>query len=404
MLSLICGQVQDFHEFGRSIGKKYDCTKLGEGAFADVFKLKAKTAEEAVELDRYGGLVIKVIPFNIENDAKDEIADLESVTREVRVLQALDPLHGFARCRGVHVVSGKYPDVLSEAFSLYKTTDPKEAINPDPTKNLDSEQLYVIIEMNDTGRPLSKLPAMSAFQAFDSFWMSTIILSLAEHKLEFEHRDLHNGNVCFKSRTGDEVEDLTQVTVEDMKDEPEVKLGMSNLSITIIDYTLARAKISDGEGELVVFDPILFWDANDVEGETKSDATQYDTYRKVRDWAKTTEQEAEAQAQLDGIDHQPVDKYSRFLPKSNVIWLGYLVTDLLLRRKEGRGAYVQGSSRAAKKLQLKLWKTLEAVDAYINKTTPTLLPRSADDFLSVAMEQGWLTSADIEAFSAQLEG
>lgn len=403
MLTLIQGQVQDFHEFGRGIGKKYDCTKLGEGAFADVFKLKAKTAEEANELDRYGGLVIKVIPFNIENDAKDEIADLESVTREVRVLQAVDPLHGFARCRGVHVVSGKYPDVLSEAFSLYQTTDPQEAINPDPTKNMAPEQLYVIIEMNDAGLPLSKLPRMSAFQAFDGFWMSAIILSLAEDKLEFEHRDLHNGNVCFKSRTADAV-DVAQTTVEDMKEEPEVKLGLSNLAITIIDYTLARAKISDGEGELVVFDPILFWDANDAEGESKSDAKQYDTYRRVRDWAKTAGEEAEAQAQLDGTEHQPVDKYDRFLPKSNVMWLGYLVTDILLRRKEGRGAYVQGSSRAAKKVQLNMWKTLEAVDAYINKTSPTLLPRSAAELLNVALDQGWLTSADMEGFSAQLEG
>lgn len=399
----MAGQVQDFHEFGRSIGKKYDCTKLGEGAFADVFKLKAKTAEEAVELDRYGGLVIKVIPFNIENDAKDEIADLESVTREVRVLQALDPLHGFARCRGVHVVSGKYPDVLSEAFNLYKTTDPEEAINPDPTNNSPPEQLYAVIEMNDAGRPLSKLATMSAFRAFDSFWMSAMILSMAEHKLEFEHRDLHNGNICFKARDAGRPDEVAQDIVKDMKEAPEVTLGLSNLAITIIDYTLARARISDGEGDIVVFDPIVFWDANDAKGESKSDAKQYDTYRKVRDWAKTREEEAEVEARLDGLEYQRVDKYSRFLPKSNVMWLGYLVTDLLLRRTEGRGAYVQGSSRAAKKLQLNMWKTLEAVDAYLNKTSPSQLPRSADELLSVAVDQRWLSPADIKAFSAQLE-
>jgi len=368
-----------------------------------VFKLKAKTAEEAIELDRYGGLVIKVIPFNIENDATDEIADLESVTREVRVLQALDLLHGFARCRGVHVVSGKYPDVLSEAFSLYKTTDPQEAINPDPTSNLPPEQLYVVIEMNDAGCPLSKLSAMSAFQAFDSFWASAMILSMAEHKLEFEHRDLHNGNICFKPREMEAQDDAAQKIVEDMKEAPEVTLGLSNLAITIIDYTLARAKISDGEGDMVVFDPIVFWDANDAQGECNSDAKQYDTYRKVRDWAKTTEEEAEIQARSGGSEHQTVDKYSRFLPKSNVMWLGYLVTDLLLRRAEGRGAYVQGSSRAAKKLQLKMWKTLEAVDAYINKASPAQLPQSADEFLSIAVERQWLTPGDIEAFSTQLE-
>lgn len=368
-----------------------------------MFKLKAKTAEEAVELDRYGGLVIKVIPFNIENDAKDEIADLESVTREIRVLQALDPLHGFARCRGVHVVSGKYPDVLSEAFSLYKTTDPQEAINPDPTNNLPPEQLYVVIEMNDAGCPLSKLPAMTAFQAFDSFWTSAMILSMAEHKLEFEHRDLHNGNICFKHRDVETRDDIAKKLVEDMKEAPEVTLGLSNLAITIIDYTLARARISDGEDDIIVFDPIAFWDANDAQGESKSDAKQYDTYRKVRDWAKRAEEEAEIEGQSDGTKNQTVDKYSRFLPKSNVIWLGYLVTDLLLRRSEGRGAYVQGSSRAAKKLQLNMWKTLEAVDVYINKTTPAQLPQSADELLSIAVEQRWLMPGDIEAFSTQLE-
>ncbi|EXJ89145.1 HASPIN protein kinase [Capronia epimyces CBS 606.96] len=404
LLSLVNQEVQDFQEFGRSMGKKYICTKLGEGAFADVFKLKPKDIDEAMQVYERGGLVIKVIPFTVDKIDDDDIGDLESVTREVRILQTLDPLHGFARCRGVHVVSGKYPDVLLDAFQMFKTTHPLTAINPDPTKTAPADQLYVIIEMDDAGTPVWKIGRPSAFQAFDIFWKTAMVLANAEEKVEFEHRDLHNGNVCYKPLKRNGPGDVIQAVVEDMLEEPEVTLGLSNLQVTVIDYTLARAKVgNDSEGDLVVFDPIQYWEENDAEGESESDKKQYDTYRKVRDWARGEEAKAKAAAELDGAEYEERDKYSRFLPKSNVMWLGYLVADLLMKSAGGRGASLPGSSRAAKRLQLYMWRTLEEVDVYVNGSSPTLMPESAGDLLATAMEMKWLTLADMAVFREELE-
>ncbi|KIX05882.1 uncharacterized protein Z518_03855 [Rhinocladiella mackenziei CBS 650.93] len=406
LLGLIQREVKDFQEFGRSIGKKYICTKLGEGAYADVFKLHPKDFEQATDSPDEGGAVIKVIPFNIDKSTEDDIVDLESITREVRVFLTLTPLYGFAQCRGVEVVSGKYPDVLLEAFHLYKSTDPTDAINPDPNDTTPPDQLYVIIEMSNAGTPISKIKKPSAFQTFDIFWKTAMTLAHAEDEAEFEHRDLHNGNVCFKPRTRDGPIDATEELIGNMTAEPDVTLGLSNLEVTVIDYTLSRAHVGNDSsgGDPIVFDPIVYWEQNDIEGRTEAEKRQYDTYRTVRDWAKTTEICVQARAELDGVELEPMDKYMRFLPKSNVMWLGYLLADMLSRNKgEGRAACLPGSSRAAKRLQMNIWRTLEQVEGYINGTTPTLMPESARELLDTAVDQKWLTPADIAAFKSQVE-
>lgn len=404
LLSLIHREVQDFQEFGKSMGKKYVCRKIGEGAFADVFDLEPKESQVAEEVYQRGGLVIKVIPFDIGQTALDDIVNLEAVAREVRVLMALDQLHGFARCRGVHVVKGGYPDVFTESFQTFKRFNPNEALNEDPRKNPPLDQLYIIIEMEDAGTPVWKVENPSAFLVFDVFWKLVMILANAEQKIEFEHRDLHHGNICLKPLQPDGPEDIGQEVIENMTEEPQVILGLSNVQVTIIDYTLARAKISDDAGnEVVVFDRITFWEHNDTKGETAKDKEQFKTYRKVRDWAKAVDSRARAMATLEGVEYEEVDKYSRFLPKSNVLWLGYLLGRLLERPGGARGAIRPGSSRAAKRLQLGMWGTLEEVLVEINGASPTLIPESAEDLLATAVAKKWLAPADMAAFRAQLE-
>lgn len=328
---------------------------------------------------------------------------MESIIREVRVLLALDQMHGFARCRGVHVVSGKYPDVLLEAFENFKDTNGSEAQNLNPT-NLSEHQTYVIIEMDHAGMPLAKLSSLSAFQAYDIFWKTAMILANAEESLEFEHRDLHNGNLCCRPRSTNVAMDVADELVQNMTEEPLTRLGLSNLRVTIIDYTISRAKISsESEKELIIFDTIKFWEDNDSSSSHPSDQRQCDTYRKVRDWAKAVEAKVEALAEIEeDYDHEAVDKYARFLPKSNVMWLLYVARELLWRRADGRGAIVTGSSKVARRLQLLLWRKLEAVAAYLDGS-PMLIPESAADLLATAVQLEWLSREDMVAFRAELE-
>jgi serine/threonine-protein kinase haspin len=400
--------VKDFQDFGRSIGKKYFCTKLGEGSYADVYELQAKDPDEAQILVRRGGLIVKVIRFCPTFGADDIIADLDAVTREIRLFQAVDALHGFVRCRGAHIVSGGYPDVLLEAFEVFKAThSANTAQNPQPSAAAaGDQQLYAILEMNHAGTPMGKLKSASAFQVFDIFWRTAITLALAEKELEFEHRDLHNDNVCLKSMSKDGALDMKQELVEELKERPEVILGLSNLQVTIIDYTYSRATIpTKAEGEVVIFDPIECWDtdAKEVETDTESDKLQYRTYGMVRELAKTAEADAIAAAQVSGIEYQAVDKYERFIPKSNVLWLRYVLVDLLAKGGSGRGASLPGSSRTAKRLQLELWKTMGEVESYLSGTSGVTLPASADELISMAVEKAWLGEGDVAAFKEQTE-
>ncbi|KIW35234.1 uncharacterized protein PV07_01940 [Cladophialophora immunda] len=405
LLSLV-GQkvVKDFQEFGRSIGKKYLCTKLGEGSFADVFKLQAKELADVEDLEKRGGLIVKIIPFRLTKETKNDITDLESITREVRLMQSVDALHGFVRCRGIHIVSGKYPDVLLEAFDTFKATRPVSAHNSNPLKDFSPQQLYAIMEMNDAGKPIYRLRPLSAFQVYDIFWKTAMSLALAEKQIEFEHRDMHNGNLCFKALTKDGPIDATQKVIEEMNERPEVVLGMSNLQVTVIDYTLSRAKINDGsESGLIVFDPMLFWETESYDPQTQAEKRQWGTYRRVREWARTVESREEALAELEGLEYEARNKYERFLPKTNVFWLGYLLADMLARSPAGRGASLPGSSRAAKTLQAELWEKLMEVSTYLNDVAPTLLPVGADGLIAEAVEKGWLAPADMAAYKAQVE-
>ncbi|KAJ9609038.1 hypothetical protein H2200_006809 [Cladophialophora chaetospira] len=399
--------VKDFQEFGRSLGKTYLCTKLGEGSYADVYELQAKDPDEAQRLEKRGGLIIKVIPFDVTGTSNDDIADLDSITREIQLFQTVDALHGFVRCRGAHILSGEYPDVLFEAFSNFKDTHTADsAQNIDPRNTASKyKPLYAILEMNHAGTSLGKLGqngVASAFQAFDIFWKTAISLAHAEREVQFEHRDLHNANVCYKSLSKDGQLDVEQEVVEDMKEKPAVILGLSNLEVTIIDYTLSRATV----GGNVIFDPMEYWDHEYKEDprESAGEERQYKTYAAVRELLISAEAEAMAFAELEGSSYKPINKYERFVPKSNVLWLRYLLAEVLARGGGGgRGGCLPGSSRAAKKLQVEMWETLEEVFAYLNGTTAGLLPASADDFVGTAVEKGWLAEGDVVAYKAQVE-
>lgn len=407
----IVGQagVKDFQETGRSIGKKYLCTKLGEGAYADVYELHPKDLEEAKQLKEDGGLIIKVIQFRVTDPSEadvNEIADLDAISREIQLFQTFDALHGFVRCRGVHILSGDYPDVLSEAFSNFKKTHTKgSAQNLDPSKTAVSDSpLYAMLEMNHAGSAVTRLSqgrVVSAFQVFDVFWKTAVSLAHAEREVEFEHRDLHSGNVCWKSLHNNGQPDVSQDVIEYMEKKPEIILGLSNLEVTIIDYTLSRAVV----GNRVIFDPMEYWDRDYEEGanENEGEKRQYKVYSVVRELAMGAEAEVMAQARQEGSEYKAINKYERFIPKSNVLWLRNLLVDLLSMRADGRGACVPGSSRAAKKLQMELWGVLEGVVAYLNGTAASALPAGADAFIGMAVEEEWLGEGDVAAYMAQIQ-
>ncbi|KAL0291820.1 UNVERIFIED_CONTAM: Serine/threonine-protein kinase haspin [Sesamum calycinum] len=142
----------------------------------------------------------------------------------------------------------------------------------------------------------------------------TLALAVAEAAYEFEHRDLHWGNILL-SRNG-------SATLQFILEGKKLQVRNFGLLISIIDFTLSR--INTGEDILFLdlsSDPALF------EG-PKGDK-QADTYRKMRDVTD--------------------ECWEGSFPKTNVLWLQYLVDILLLKKSYERTPKDERELRSLKK-------------------------------------------------------
>ena len=89
--------------------------------------------------------------------------------------------------------------------------------------------------------------------------------------------------------------------------------------------------------------------------------------------------------------------WSRFVPKTNVVWLRYILCVLLLRANR---KILPKSNKVAEKLQNEMYRTLEGV---ASKLQSKKLLSSAKELLAVAEDNLWLSGEDVRGFRVQLE-
>lgn len=381
--------VYDFESFGAHLTEKFDISKLSEGSYSDcfIFKRHKKYCEQAV---------LKIIPFDCAPKPSAGIAThSQGFLREVKVLAALEPYHGFAQIHASHIVKGRMNQKLSEAArSWLETTADDIGKSIDPATRYADDQMFGIIEMAFAGRDLELLSQPSAFQAFDAFWKTAILIAKAEMDIEFEHRDLHMSNICFKSGAAGR-ENVTLDFVKSLKDAPSAVLGLSGLDINIIDYTHSRMK--DSETGDILYSPDAPFTALELQeyGIGRQPCDQMDTVIKAERWMSR-------QADL-GTDGTP--KYAGFTPKTNVIWLSHILTELtkhsLINKK---WSYMKGSSAKARTLQTNIWKRLRDVLDMISSNDLASLPAGAEDLVQLAVEKGLVSREDVDKFKAGLNG
>ena len=117
-----------------------------------------------------------------------------------------------------------------------------------------------------------------------------LTLAIAEKKFQFEHRDLHWGNILMK-RT--EQREITYKLGEGKS----VTVPTFGVFATIIDFTLSR----------MVFNDVCFYNdlTTDPELFEATGDYQFDIYRLMRD-------------RLD-------NSWERYNPKTNIYWLHYVI-------------------------------------------------------------------------------
>ncbi|KAL5834226.1 hypothetical protein ACOSQ4_013723 [Xanthoceras sorbifolium] len=295
--------------------------KIGEGTYGEAFKA--------------GNTVCKIVPIDGDLKVNGEVQKRsEELLEEVvlsRTLNLLkrneDDAHNacttFIDTLDLKVCQGPYDDVLIKAWEDW---DDKHGSENDHPKQFPENQCYVVFVLQHGGKDLESFVLLNFDEARSLLVQVTAALAVAEAAYEFEHRDLHWGNILLTRNDS--------VTLHFILEGKHMSVRTFGLLISIIDFTLSR--INTGEDILFLdlsSDPYLF---KGPKGDKQSE-----TYRKMKE---VTE-----------------DYWEGSFPRTNVLWLIYLVDTLLVKKSFARSSKNERDLRSLKKRLDKYQSTKEAI-------------------------------------------
>ncbi|XP_033210480.1 microtubule-associated protein futsch isoform X2 [Belonocnema kinseyi] len=327
----------DYLPFDECYSEKFlqHCRKIGEGVYGEVF-LHDNGSDNSV---------IKIIPIegdvNVNGEPQKKFHEILS---EIVIAKELHDLRfgeknntaGFVEVKSIKCIIGRYPAKLVELWKVYD--DEKKSENDCPSM-FDENQLYISLELGHGGQDLEAFVFQNASESYAVFLQTAFALAVAEQSLEFEHRDLHWGNVLIsRSRK-------SQVSYK--LDDQEICFPSSGVKVAIIDFTLSRMSYQNCciFNDLAL-DPALFT----AEGEY-----QFEIYRLMRD--KTENQ------------------WQRFEPFTNVLWLHYTVDKMI--------NLVRYKKKTTKIHKAAIEQLKELKDQILNYDSAFDLIRNCDKFASL---------------------
>ena len=275
---------------------KHGVKKIGEGTYGEAYR-------------GGDGVVMKIVPMGGDALVNGEVQmGPNEIRSETAILKCLTTLRegerddatknftdGFIRLIDASVCRGPYSEKLLQAWDKYAKTGESENEKPD---NLPSEQLYIAFACDDGGTDLEHFDIRSMKEAVAMLFQIVVALSVAEEATQFEHRDLHWGNVLIKRvRSKEKRARLNGV---------DLNIQTAGLDVTIIDFTLSRLTTENGDAFCDLnADPELF---TGPKGHCQSE-----TYRRMKRVTK--------------------GKWNKHNPKTNALWLHYLA-DTVLEQKD----------------------------------------------------------------------
>ncbi|KAG7165818.1 Serine/threonine-protein kinase haspin-like [Homarus americanus] len=263
------------------------CKKIGEGVYGEVFM----TRPNPNNLE--GATVLKIMPiegrFEVNGEPQkmfEEILSEIVISLELSNLQRPDRkknwTENFVHMLNSWCIEGRYHHDLLHLWDVFHEEKGSENDRPDIFPDT---QLYIVLEFGHGGSDLESYIFNNASNALAIAYS----LAVAEEELEFEHRDLHWGNVLVSQ---------TREAVLDFKlKEESFTLRTHGLKATVIDFTLSRMKLP----HCVVYnnlaeDPSLFTAQGDY---------QFEIYRQMK--------------------KSNMNDWEKFTPYTNVLWLHYIL-------------------------------------------------------------------------------
>lgn len=256
--------------------------KIAEASFSEVYG-SALARDNPLKAAAHNELVYKLIPFGSGVDQPN----IQGVIQEIEIGRMLQKIDGFVPIARAWVARGKFPAVLRAAWEEYYVTEARrESLNPPP--NYDSEQLYCVIAMAHGGLDLEHYTLRNPTEALEIFKQTAELLARAEVEFEFEHRDLHWGNILVQHARG------------------------GHIRTSIIDFTLSRGsplgpRASNG--------PVFFTRLDHPDFFRGRGDYQFEVYRQMQRYLS---------------EQSPADEpdWAQYQPRTNVFWLHYLAIKL----------------------------------------------------------------------------
>ena len=356
--------------------------KIGEASYSEVFKIFAPAS--SAKSDNQQALVLKIIPIadatsssNNDGGDSDELPYTSSaadVEREIRLMQLVgresSRTDAFVSLHSAHIVRGAYPAALLQAWDrwdakrLAKTGEGAENIRPHV---LSRRQVYALLVMTDGGMDLESLKVKTWLQGASIFWQVVAGLGEMESKYEFEHRDLHWGNILVQSvpvesssapsqpgRRSSSARSRTSTQGEGDKPSWLLDPSLSGVKATIIDFTLSRASTAPavkGRGKRTETLYYAFDDESLFEG---SGDPQFEVYREMRALSK--------------------GEWQSYHPGTNTLWLRYLVRKLIdVKCKPCKVPRVVADGNPDAQREAQAYASLQSAAARLEAATEKLL-------------------------------
>ncbi|KAK1781578.1 hypothetical protein QBC45DRAFT_320945 [Copromyces sp. CBS 386.78] len=387
-------------------------TKIAEASYAEVYRITNSRGISIIKVIRLQSPIKPQTKAQVKSGLVDEEPHAESdLQGELKISEWLADIPGFVIYKERFIVEGKGTKELLETHQVFqrkqKRRDPGRAqFYPSPSRYLDDTR-FLVVELGDAGTALEDFimvesKTMGEEMLWDVFLSTAVAMARAEGMVRFEHRDLHEGNLCVrKVRPARQKKEKSS---DDGEASGGVRFGWSGLEVTILDYGLSRATDPETIGPDLDLNPegscptspigrrtmadtdrevkeeaVVFYDLEkDPAMFTSTHAPQCDIYRLMRTHL------------LDNTPEGKPVSWAGYYPYTNVLWLSYIYCYLCQHFKGDKR-----DLKAWREETEEMWKYLDPEQVDAVRQEGSIGFGAAEHVVVFAVEKGWITEEQV---------